>query len=343
MNLIYKKYLVFTCLLMVALSAFSQDIHFSQFSEAPLLRNPSLAGLYEGDYRVQGVYRDQWNSITDAYRSGSFNAEYKKPVGGNSNDFFTAGLQCLFDKAGTAGLSTTELLPAVNYHKSLSNAKTMFLSLGFMGGYVQKSIDRSKVTTSNQFNNGVFNPSIADGETFPSASIHYWDASVGMSFNTSFGREERNSMFVGLSFQHVNRPKNNFYLSNIELDPKYVLSAGVKVAINEYSYVTLQADYSMQGAFTEAIGGALYSYKLEDPVNPKYIISLGSYFRWNDAMVPMLKLEMKPLSVAISYDVNLSQLKPASLGQGGFELSMTYIGFLERIDGAKYKMNSPHF
>ncbi|MGZ3910129.1 MAG: type IX secretion system membrane protein PorP/SprF, partial [Flavisolibacter sp.] len=38
-----------------------QDIHFSQFFEAPLLRNPSLAGIFTGDIRVQAVYRDQWN------------------------------------------------------------------------------------------------------------------------------------------------------------------------------------------------------------------------------------------------------------------------------------------
>ncbi len=53
------------------LPATAQDIHFSQFFEAPLLRNPSLAGIFTGDVRVQAVYRDQWNSITDAYRTTS--------------------------------------------------------------------------------------------------------------------------------------------------------------------------------------------------------------------------------------------------------------------------------
>ena len=112
----------------------AQDIHFSQFFEAPLLRNPSLAGIFAGDYRVQGVYRDQWNSVTNAYKTGSFNAEYKMPIGKGS-DFFTTGLQILYDKAGTVGLTTTHLLPAINYHKSLSSKKVMYLSLGFMGGW----------------------------------------------------------------------------------------------------------------------------------------------------------------------------------------------------------------
>src|SRR5687767_4327570 len=101
-----------------AINTYSQDIHFSQFFEAPLLRNPSLAGIFEGDIRVQAVFRDQWNSVTNAYKTGSFNAEYKLPVG-RSDDFLTPGVQVLFDKAGTVGLNTTQFLPALNYHKSL--------------------------------------------------------------------------------------------------------------------------------------------------------------------------------------------------------------------------------
>ena len=68
-------------LLSIAISQVNaQDIHFSQFFEAPLLRNPALAGLFNGDLRFQMVYRNQWNSITDAYQTGSLNGEYKVPV-----------------------------------------------------------------------------------------------------------------------------------------------------------------------------------------------------------------------------------------------------------------------
>src|SRR3954463_13036152 len=100
----YRRMFLLTAIsLQLSAIGFSQDIHFSQFFEAPLLRNPSLAGIFTGDVRVQFVYRDQWNSVTNAYRSGSVNAEYKMPVG-KQDDFITAGLQILYDKAGTAGL-----------------------------------------------------------------------------------------------------------------------------------------------------------------------------------------------------------------------------------------------
>jgi type IX secretion system PorP/SprF family membrane protein len=312
-------------------SATAQDIHFSQFFEAPLLRNPSLAGIFTGDYRVQCVFHDQWNSFTNAYRTGSLNGEYKMPIS-NSNDFLTAGLQILYDRAGTAALTTTELLPALNYHKSLSDERTMYLSLGFMGGLVEKSIDLSKITTNSQFNGTAYDPALPNGETFLTPDVHYLDGSLGMSFNTSFGAEQANSMFLGFAYHHLNRPKNSFYKNpTIELDPKYVFSGGMKMTINEYSYFTIQADQSMQGPSSETIGGVLYSYKLgDDPVNSDNTLHLGAFLRWKDALIPVLKLETHSLAIAISYDVNVSQLNTASQGRGGFELSISYIGFLDR-------------
>ncbi len=326
------------------ISGYAQDIHFSQFFEAPLLRNPSLAGIFTGDVRVQGVYRDQWNSFTNAYRTGSLNAEYKMPIG-KGDDFMTTGLQVLFDKAGTVGLTTTHLLPALNYHKSLSSEKVMYLSLGFMGGMIRKNIDMAKMTTNNQYNGGGFDPSFPTGETFIVPNYTTWDASVGMSFNTSFGENQVNSLFVGAAYHHLNRPDNSFYRDpNIELNAKYVFSAGVKLNVDEYTYFTLQADHTVQGSFNETIGGALYSYKLGgDPENPAYTIHGGAFLRWKDALIPVIKIDMNAISMAISYDVNVSQLKTASQGKGGFELSLAYVGFLDRNNSSKDRILCPRF
>ena len=325
-------------------TAFSQDLHFSQFFEAPLLRNPSLAGIFTGDYRIQGVYRDQWNSFTNAYKTGSFNGEYKMPVG-HSNDYLTVGLEVLYDKAGSAGLVSNEVFPALNYHKSLSDTRTMYLSLGFMGGYAEKRIDRSKITTNSQFSGGVFNPSLPDGETFPQPDVQYWDGSVGMSFNSSFGANQQHSMFFGVAYHHLNRPKNNFYQNApVEMDPKYVVSGGAKFYIDERSEFTLQGDFSTQGGAKETVAGGIYGYKLGDFTDdPKYLLGIGAFLRWKDAFIPVIKLDMLPLSIAISYDVNISTLNTVSNGNGGFELSISYIGFLDRDNSAKNKMLCPRF
>jgi type IX secretion system PorP/SprF family membrane protein len=317
-------------LLLAGATVRAQDIHFSQFYEAPLLRNPALAGVFTGDYRVQTIFRDQWNSINNAYRTGSLSGEYKWAVG-KGNDFLTTGMEILYDEAGTAALNTTELMPALNYHKSLSNDKPMYLAVGFMGGLVSKTLDLSKVTTNSQYNGTAYDPALPNGETILSPNIHYLDGALGISFNTAFGTDNKNTMYVGASYYHLNRPKNSFYQNPaVELDPKVVFSAGVKAIINDYTWFSIEADHSQQGSAVETIGGVMVSYKLGDNTEKTpYVFNLGAYIRLGDAIIPVVKLEMNSFTVGMSYDANISQLSAATQGVGGFELSLSYIGILE--------------
>lgn len=330
--------------LLLTTNSFSQDIHFSQFFEAPLLRNPALEGLFSGDVRIQGVMRSQWSSVTVPYQTGSINAEYKFHVG-HSNDFLSAGGEVLYDKAGTVALTATHILPAVNYHKSLSEEKNMYLSLGFMGGWVQRKVDRSKMTTNSQYNGSAYDGSLNDGETFSNSSYSYLDGSVGMSFNSQIGDKEDDNIFIGVAYHHFqHKAKASFYdNSEIEMLPKLVFSAGVRMGVTDNSYITFHADYSKQGPSTETIGGVLYSYKLDDAVDPKYIFSAGAFLRWKDATIPVAKLEFKPFTVAVSYDANVSQLKTASNGRGGFELSICYQTFLDKYNSSKDAVRCPRF
>jgi hypothetical protein len=155
-------------------------------------------------------------------------------------------------------------------------------------------------------------------------------------------------MYAGFAYHHLNRPKNSFYKNPaVELDPKTVFSAGLKTAINDYSYFTFYADYSRQGPATETIGGVLYSCKLgPDPDNYPYTFTLGTLLRWNDALIPVLKLEMNSFTVGLSYDVNVSRLNTVSNSRGGFELSLSYTGWLNRDkDGTTThgKFHDPRF
>lgn len=340
-NITLAFFAAFTCQTSVA-----QDVHFSQFFEAPMLRNPALAGIFAGDMRFQAVYRHQWASVAVPYKTGSFNMDYKMPVG-NASDFLTIGGQVVYDKAGTSSFKTTQILPAINYHKSLSGNKNQYLSLGFMGGYVQRSIDPAKVTTDNQFNGGGFNPAIATGETLINYSLGYWDGSVGMSFNTGFGSEENenNNLFLGIAYHHFNRPKNSFYRNpGTELNAKWVYSLGLRFAMDDRSSFTIHADYNKQGSYQEIIGGAMYSMALDDRLETaRYKLGLGGFIRWKDAVIPVIKLEVKTMAVAFSYDINTSLLKSASQGRGGFEISITQTSFFDRENSTKNAVRCPRF
>ena len=337
------QFLVLT-MLAISLRGTSQDIHFSQIFETPLLRNPALAGLFTGDVRVQTVYRSQWNTVTDAYRTGSLSAELKKHIG-RSDDYITIGAQVLYDKSGTVALTSTHVLPVLNYHKSLSAEKNSYLSLGVMGGWVQRSVDRSKMTTNSQYDGTGYNPSLGDGESFNKTSYSYIDGSVGMSYNSQIGENTDNNIYIGLAYHHFNRAKKiSFYSNNkYEMMAKWVGSAAMRMNMSDNAYFTLEANYSKQGTYSETMGGALYSVKLGNEDDPKYRIHAGAYLRWKDALIPVAKLEFKPIAVAVSYDANISQLKAASTGRGGFEISLTYQGFFNHLSSSSEALRCPKF
>lgn len=339
-----RKLLTTIVLLWGCLFSYAQDVHFSQFYETPLLRNPALAGIFEGDFRLQGVYRDQWNNITNAYRTGSFNGEYKMPIG-RGNDYMTVALQALFDKAGTAGLTQTHLLPAFNYHKSLSDQRTLFLSLGMSGGLIHKRIDLSRITTDEQWGGGGFDPSMPTGEYNLYPNFNQWDANVGMSLNGAWGPDEGSRFFIGFAYHHLNRPKNSFYRNAaIELSPKYVASGGINVELNYSNQLVFQADYSTQGSFQQILVGGSFIHTLDDyNEDPEFKIAGGLYFRSEDAIIPVIQIYKRPLTVSISYDVNISTLKTVSQGRGGFELSIVYTGWINRTGRSLSSLLCPKF
>ncbi len=324
----FLKLIFIVTMLLGAVNISAQDIHFSQLSETPLLRNPALAGLFSGDVRIQTVFRSQWNSITDAYKTGSANLEFKIPVG-NGDDYATLGGQILYDRAGSAALTSTHILPVVNFHKSLGGERSAYLSLAAMGGYVQRGLDRSKISTNSQFDGQHYIPGAPDGESFTKSNYGYFDATVGMSFNAQIGSNTDNNIYAGVAYHHLNKAKNvSFYTTyDIDLAPKWTFSAGLRTNVDDYSFITLEADFNKQLSYSSTTIGTIYSRRLDDPENPKYTFGIGGYYRLNDAFIPVVKLESKPIAISVSYDANMSELKRVSYGRGGFEISLTFQKF----------------
>lgn len=344
-NSILNYAFLIACIFLVQNKSDAQDTHFSQFFETPILRNPALSGIFTGDLRIQAVFRNQWNSVTVPFETSSLNAEYKLPVGHGGDDFITIGGAILYDKAGTVALTETDVLPVFNYHKSLSEERNMYLSAGFSAGIVQKRFDPSKMTTNSQFDGMDYNATLGTGETFAQNNYLYFDGSAGLSFNSQIGENVDNNFYIGVAYHHFNRSaKVSFYNSpGTALDPKWVFSAGLKLSTGDYACATFYSDYSRQGVYSEAIGGMLYSLKLDDPDEPRYVISGGGFLRWNDAFIPVIKLETMPLAFALSYDVNVSQLKTGSQARGGFEFSVSYSKFIDRDHSSREAVRCPRF
>jgi type IX secretion system PorP/SprF family membrane protein len=323
------------------LSLNAQDINFSQFYEMPLLRNPALAGLYGGDFRATAAFRNQWSSVTTPYVSQALGLEAKFSSFGNSNNYLAFGVQITNDLAGDSKLGKTQVLPVFTFHKSLSDEKDTYLSLGFMGGPVQQRFDPTKLTFDDQFVNGSYSSTNPTQQTFSNTNVTYIDASVGMSFSSTFGYDVK--YYVGAAYFHFNQPKVAFdNARDIRLNKKVMINAGLSVPTSDYDRIVLYGDYFDQGGNSQMQGGFMYQHFLvQEDEDETVSLSGGSFLRWNDAVVPVLKLEYYHLGVGLTYDVNISKLKAASQSRGGYEITLSYRNFLNIRNSSSEKVRCP--
>ena len=333
-------------------AAFSQDVGFSQFYDQPLLRNPALAGIFTGDVRLVAAYRNQWQSVTIPYRTFGLSSEVKLPVNVAPNDNLTIGLQLIKDVAGTSEFSTLQILPAVNYSLPLSGETNSYLSLAFMGGLMQQRFDPTKLVLNDQYvsgSNGSFTVLPSSGQVFNNTSVNYFDLSVGVSYNGVLRDDV--DYFIGAGLFHITRPRVGFFEGNkITLNKKAAFNFGLSAPTSETDQFVLYGDYFKQyGDNFKPVGistlqvGMMYKHDLEVIGDDYTTFTLGVLYRWDDAIIPVVQMELSKFIIGVSYDVNVSKLVVASQYRGGFELTLSYRDLLNSRKKEQRQIRCPRF
>lgn len=322
----------------------AQDFTFSQFYEMPLLRNPALAGISNTDIRVQSAYRSQWRSITVPYQTQALSTEVRFPIGSNA-DFLTTGIQITNDLAGDSKLGRLQLLPVLTFHKSLSGDEEInnYLSFSVMGGLIQSQFDPTKMTFDDQFQNGSFNPGNTTQQVFTKTSLSYGDLSTGLAYSNTTPSDTR--FYLGAACYHLLKSKVSFYdANNVILNKRYVFNVGVDIAssFSENDRVSIYGDYILQAGNRQFLAGLLYRHDLGNGQGEygneleNFNISIGGAYRWADAFIPIVRLDLRKYFFGCSYDVNVSKLKSVSQFRGGFEITAGYRNDISAIFGADY-------
>ncbi|HJU46126.1 MAG TPA: PorP/SprF family type IX secretion system membrane protein [Chitinophagaceae bacterium] len=326
------------CLL--TFSGTAQDVGFSQLYDQPLLRNPALAGIFAGDVRFTASYRNQWQSVTIPYRTFGLSSEFRLPVNVVPDDNITLGLQLFKDIAGTSEFSAVQILPAVNYSLPMSEETNSYLSLGLMSGLRQQQFDPAKLILNDQFvalSNGSFSILPASRQVFDHTSVNYFDLSVGLSYTGIWN--DAIDYYIGAALFHINKPQVGFFQgSTILLNRKLAFNAGFSLPVSETDQFIIHGDYFKQyddqfkpaGKSTLQLG-VLYSHDWYLVDDDRSAFTLGMLYRMNDAVVPVIKLELSRFVIGLSYDVNISQLVVASGYRGGFELTVSFRDFLNGL------------
>lgn len=324
----------------------AQDIHFAHFYENAQLRNPGLTGIFTGDYKVVANYRTQWGNIAPAYQTMLASFENRTVVNPDNGDALSYGLTLTYDKAGSAGYSTMQVYPSINYNKSLQSNRSTFLSLGFGGGYIQRSVDPNAMTFDHQYTPGIgYVPGSPNGEPGFSQSINLWDLSAGMSLNSSAGRDNRIAYYLGLGAFHLNRPKISHGMNGnfVKLNMRWSGNLGLQWRMSPNFFTTVHANYTHQDPYEEIITGVMLGWRNFDINNmsSEFALSVGAFYRFNDAVIPTLRLDYQRYSLLFSYEGNVSQLQSALNNNGaGYEITLMLRG---RNKKRPDQMNCPSF
>lgn len=306
-----------------------QDVHFSQFFSSPLTLNPANAGIFNGDLRGIMNYRTKWGSISKSYATSA--ASLDAPVLKNSKGgMFGLGLNFFKDLGGDSKLSTVNYALSLAYHLDISGGKdNHFLSIGFQGGMLQRSILYDNLTWDNQWNGATFDRQITPSNIgdLGGVSVKVLDLATGLHWY--FAPSDGTRFHGGASMFHVNTPNVGFNVES-KLLKKLTIHGGGEIAIqNGDAAVVSNFVIVIQGANKYTDFGGEFKYFLQKGskyTNYKNVMfmSVGPYLRWRDAAYIVGRFTWNGITASMSYDFNLSRLSTVSKGNGGVEMMLGY-------------------
>jgi type IX secretion system PorP/SprF family membrane protein len=333
---------------------YSQDIHFSQFENAPLAINPGNAGMGKGYNRANLVYRSQYPSLGNVFSTqyASLDFPILNEAMRHKNGLLGVGISFFNDQAGDSKMGT--LHAALTLSGIVTLNRQQRLSMGLQCGYMQKSFDVSNITWDNQFNGYQYDPTLPSGEMNFMEKTGFFDMSAGVAYKyfsteTNLYNIERTSFDGGIAFFHLTRGKQEFFQG--QQDRLYG-----RLVVHATSLFTLENRpfgfrpsvlYQRQGTLSEAIiGGGINYYIKADTKYTGFVkqayIGLDLRYRVNDSFITGIRFKFNDFEIRLSYDYTTSDLSSRINGVGGFEIGFRFTDTYGTLfnQGNKHVINS---
>jgi type IX secretion system PorP/SprF family membrane protein len=312
-------------------NAQAQDVHFTQFDASPLTLNPANTGAFNGEYRASAIYRDQWRSVVGASAFKTYGVSLDMPIirDISVDDYLAGGIELYDDRAGDGNLSNFSALLSVAYHKFLGEDGKKVLTVGLQGGLTQKSLDLSKLYFGDEFQEGAWNQGTSAEFGWLNGKTNSYVINAGINYSQTVS--ERFGFVVGAGVNNINQPLESFdkrqATANVGLGMRYTGQLGAIIGINDKFSLKPAILYQSQQSATELVLGNEFNLKVGDnyDVPTATAIYAGVWYRAQDAIMVTAGIEYKGFRIGVGYDYNTSDLKSASNGNGGFEISLRYI------------------
>ena len=292
------------------------DPHFSQYYVYPSWLNPALTGIFDGDYRVSGIYRNQWSSISPFSTPGA-------SVEITTNKNINFGVSAMSQSVKSGGYNYLTGYGSISYtgvrFGANGNQRMVF---GLQAGIINRRFDQTKFTTGNQWNPITgYNPNVAAEALAVSKSMSF-DAGAGVLY---FDAEPGKNVYVGFSASHLTQPEDKFTSTTSakqKLPMRFTGHAGVRINLTDQLIITPNVLYLQQGNATEKMAGAYAQLRVMESTD----LLFGANYRFQDAISPYIGFNHKNMVFGASYDINTSELGQLVNGAGSFEISLSFIG-----------------
>jgi type IX secretion system PorP/SprF family membrane protein len=318
-----RKLFVSISALFTVFTVAAQDPHFSQFFASPLTLNPAFTGKFNGLWRLAANHRDQWPSIPKAYVTSSASLDFPVLKGRiPETDVFGVGVSGLSDASANGLLKLNYGSVSMSYHRALDEDGFNTIGAGFQGTYSSMSLDVKNLKFEDMLTqNGFTNPTsdiLTNG-----SNQSYFDVNAGLLYSGS--SNGINNYYLGVSMYHINRPQVSFKDKNWYLAGRITVHGGGSFPVNDQLTLHGSIIHQIQNKASETTLGAAIAANLNQDQEKPTSVYLGSWVRFNDAIVPYVGLEFGGLRIGASYDLNISSLKSATSSRGGSEISLIYI------------------
>jgi type IX secretion system PorP/SprF family membrane protein len=299
----------------------AQDIHFAQYFHVPQALGPGTIGQFDGTYRVNVIFRQQWRSVTVPYRTFGMGGDARDVLGVKG---LGAGAWIFNDRAGDSHMDRSHMSVGLSWTQRFGVQDAHAIAIGLQGGFSALSIDTRGLTTDLQYNGFHHDPTLPTGEAFARDALVHGDLHTGIAYRYQPARREM--VQVGMGLFNLTGPSIGFLGGPGDpLDRRFAFHALTRHAIHAKWDLMPAVQYMAQGPFRELDLGAHVRYVLLDRFGLDRGVVLGMHWRADDAGYVVAGLEYDDWTFGLSYDINTSDLVPASRHRGGLEFAVVRI------------------
>lgn len=309
-------------LLFLALSARGQDLHYTQFYNAPHTYNPAHVGVYNGDRRMQADLRDQWRWVPVPWFTFGMAYDQKIYPKKSDNHFFSLGGSFAYDRQGASRLNLSSANVNGTYSRILS--KNHILTAGLTLGFSTRGFSLQDLTWDNQWTGESIDPSLGSGETFDAQRIYFMESALGLNYRYQISSRTKFDLGVG-SF-HILEPSAGFYENEDQVLPRnYNFSLIGSIYLLPQLDLQVHALHQIQNEYRETIIGGLGKIYVNRKRGKETELHVGLGYRLTGSLAPTIALQYRQLYVGASYDTDRTDFNTIlEDNKGGPEFHVRY-------------------